>query len=333
MTRRGNWAPLLALALALAAVPALAAPRAGQAEKARGAASESSLRARVQAYLHRVLDFQHLDEMTITSISPPDASGIRTVKVAVAKGDQHAEQTYFISPDEREIMLGEDKSELSADPWRSIRAKLQIGDSPAEGAASAPVTIYEFSDLECPYCKEENTVLQQLAQQMPGTVRVVFKYFPLVKIHPWSMAAAEAAACVVQQNPAHFWPFEQATFDHQDQLTPADAASRLRDFALESGSDPARFDACMSSPLPRRVVERTLAEGKAVGVVRTPTLFVNGRPIPGAVPIQVMRPLVEAEAKDGPLDDTPGKLVGDLKGGQCGHCKPLPPLPAHPKQP
>lgn len=293
--------------------------------------TESALRARVKAYLDRSLGFEHLDEMTITSISAPDASGIRTVKVSVAKGTQHGEQTYFITPDEREILLGQDKAKLSGDPWRDIREKLSPGRSPAEGAATAPVTIYEFSDLECPYCKEENGVLQQLVQDLPGKARVIFKYYPLIKIHPWSMAAAEAAACVAQQNPEHFWAFEQATFDHQEQLTPADAASRLRDFALESGSDPTLFDACMRSPLPRREVEKTIAEGDAVGVVSTPTLFVDGRPIPGAVPMTVMRPLVEQEAKVAPLDDHGGDaLSGALKGTQCGECKAPPPIPKKP---
>lgn len=319
--------------ICLLALPLLVMARSSGRHETRArksdASSDASLRTRIQAFLERTLGWQQLDEIKIAILSEPDSSGMRAVKVDLTKGTQHGEQTYYISPDGREIVLGQGMAALSGDPWRKTREKLTEDGSPAEGPANAPVTIYEFSDLECPFCREENQAIQQMMQEIPNQARVIFKYYPLVKIHPWSMQAAEVAACVVHENPQHFWPFEQAVFDHQKELTPANAPSRLRDFALESGTGAAAFDACMQSARPHRTVAATIAQGDAVGVVSTPTLFVDGRPIDGAIPEATLKSLVEHEAKMAPLyDGDSGKLaVGALKGTQCGQCKPLPPIP------
>ncbi|MGH9536188.1 MAG: thioredoxin domain-containing protein, partial [Terriglobales bacterium] len=268
--RQAWWIPLVCAALALAALALARPPRRG----------ETPLRTRLMAFLNRTLGWQGLSGIKILSIAPPGPSGLRAAKVELSKGAQHADQTFYITPNERYILLGE-LSPLSGDPWRDNREKLRPGHSPSEGVATAPVTIYEFSDLECPYCRQENGRLQRLVQNMPGQVRVIFKYYPLVKIHPWSMQAAIAAACVTQHNPNNFWPFEQAVFDHQDELDVSNVAQRLRDFAMDSATPGAFYDTCVQSVAPKEEVEKTLAQGHAVGVKSTPTLYMNGRPIDG----------------------------------------------------
>ncbi|MGH9520464.1 MAG: DsbA family protein, partial [Terriglobales bacterium] len=300
-------------AMVLAAL-VMATTAAAQTQPA-AADNGSALRVRIHAFLDRTIGWQGLDKMEIESISRPDASGLRTVKVMLAKGEQHQEATYYITADGKEVIEGE-KSELNGDPWASNRAKIELRGAPATGAANAPVTIVEYSDLECPFCKQEATGLAELMAQDPGKVRLVFKYFPLTQIHPWSMQAAQAAVCVTEQHPAQFWNFEKAVFDAQDQIdqalqqvesqaagelakagktsTPAAqdqflraglvvVSSRLRDLALESNANPAAYDACLVRPATRAAVEASIANGKALGVSSTPTLFVNGRSIPGAI--------------------------------------------------
>ncbi|MGH9417449.1 MAG: DsbA family protein [Terriglobales bacterium] len=294
------------------------------------AAPDAALRARIQAFLDRTIGWQSLDTMKIESISPPDASGLRTLKVYLAKGTQHQVGTYIITPDEKEIIEGS-VSKLSGDPWADTRAELQLHDAPALGPAAAPVTVVEFSDLECPYCKEEATRIAQLMQQEPGKIRVVFKYFPLIEIHPWSMQAAKAAVCVAEQHPDQFWNFEHSVFDAQDEVTPATAATRLRDFAEESGAQGPAYDACLNRPSTKAAVDASIANGKKLGVESTPTLFINGRMIPGAITEQQLQMLVDHEASyvsqhAAALHGASGKLGAAIKGEQCGECKPLPPI-------
>lgn len=301
------------------------------AQRARhdsGHLTNAQIKARVHAFLERSLGWQNLDKLEVTSISGPDASGLRTVTVLLAKGDQHKEAKYLITPDDKEIIEGQADT-LSGDPWASNRAKLDLRGAPATGSVNAPVTIVEFSDLECPFCKEEATTLDQLMNVDPGKTRLVFKFFPLTAIHPWSMQAAEAGECVAQQGSVTFWNFERAVFAAQDKITPANAKARLRDFASEAGAKLPPYDACLLRPSTHAAVEASIAEGKRLGVESTPTMFVNGRPIPGAIPEQQMQMLVDHEASYHVTHRVAanGTLGGDIKGQQCGECTPLPPLP------
>jgi len=291
--------------------------------------TDSALRQRVEAFLNRTIGWQQLDVLRVDSIGAPDASGLRKVKVFLKKGTQQMTKTFYVTGDGREIIDG-DVTTLSPDPFKSVREKLMLQGFPSEGPASAPVTLVEFSDLECPYCKQANQTIQQLQQQMPGKIRVVFKYYPLTKIHPWSMPAALAAVCVAEQDSAHFWPFEQTVFDHQDQLTPDNAVARLHDFALESGTQDAAFQSCLQNPATRAKVEASIQNGNEVGVESTPTLFLNGRIIPGAPDPTQLSMLLQHELKFAPAPGehaSNGTLAGKIHGQQCGMCTPLPPLP------
>ncbi|MGH9485028.1 MAG: thioredoxin domain-containing protein, partial [Terriglobales bacterium] len=192
------------LSLALLCLVGLAMGLFAQHRASAGHLTQAQIKTRIHAFLERSLGWQNLDKLEILSISAPDASGLRTVRVKLAKGDQSKLASYLITPDDREIIEGEAEP-LSGDPWAANRAKLNLRGAPATGSANAPVTIVEFSDLECPYCKEESASLDQLMNVDPDKARIVFKFFPLVKIHPWSMPAAEAGECVAQQGSLTFW--------------------------------------------------------------------------------------------------------------------------------
>ncbi|HUX68300.1 MAG TPA: thioredoxin domain-containing protein [Terriglobales bacterium] len=307
-------------------VLALAAGAQARAQARGGAPSVAELRVRLAAFLNRSIGWQGLDKLQIESISAPDGSGLRTAKVLLAKGTQQQEGVYYITADGKEIIEGA-KSELSADPWASTRAAIDLRGAPSEGAADAPVTIVEFSDLECPYCRQEATALEQLMSQDPGKARIVFKYYPLTQIHPWAMPAAKAAVCVAAQHPAQFWNFEKAVFAAQEQIPVAGAPQRLRDFALESEAQPAAFDACLNDPATVATIHASIANGNRVGVTSTPTLFIDGRIVPGAIAEQELRLLVDHEAQLATPARSSARLsTGTISGKQCGACKPLPPI-------
>jgi protein-disulfide isomerase len=303
------------------------------------ATSDTALRDKIVSFFNRSDGWQGLDTIQVKELGPPDASGLRKVVVHLAKGEQHADQTFYITEDGRRILLGNVEN-LSGDPWRDTRKKLDsaVAGYPTEGTANAPVTLVEFSDLECPYCKTANEVIQQLEAAEPGKLRVAYVTFPLTAIHPWAMEAAVAATCVAQQNRQNFWQFSQSVFDHQDEvntLQGSNAAAvpgRLRDFALESGAKGQQYDSCVNSRLTREKVQSSIALGKSVGVDSTPTLYIDGRQLNGLPDLDPLRAktilaaMVDHEAKIGPLFDA--DLFGaKVKTAQCGKCEPLPPPP------
>jgi len=298
-------------------------PRSARAATVSG--RDQEIREHLVAFIERAYGFR-IDHVEVASMGPADASGLRKVVLHVkTKDGQELDQDFYVTADGRKIIQGE-VNDLSGDPWRANRAKLRLSGSPTEGPESAPVTIVEFSDLECPYCKQEAQSLKQVMADLPGQVRLIFKTYPLVKIHPWSMQAAVEATCVAEQGDGKFWAFEQAVFDHQEQLTAATAPERLHDFALESGAEAGALERCLHAPAASAKVRAVIQEGDAAGVNSTPTLFINGREIASALDPATLKLLVQNEAKLAPqFDRAADKLAAGLKGAQCGKCEPLPP--------
>src|SRR6185503_12397734 len=160
------------------------------------------------------------------------------------------------------------------------RLRLAVGDDPARGPVDAPVTIVEFSDFQCPYCSRATATLKKLETAYPGKIRLVYRDFPLVQIHPNAARAAEAAACANEQG--KFWPMHDVMFENQDKLGEAD----LKQSAAALGLDAAKFDQCLESGRYTGQWKKDAAEGEQYGVSSTPAFFINGRLVVGAQPFE-----------------------------------------------
>ena len=169
------------------------------------------------------------------------------------------------------------------------RLEVDPADGPVRGAAAAPVTIVEWSDFECPYCKSVLPTLERILEEYPEQVRLVFRHFPLHAIHPNAQAAAEAGACA--QDLGAFWELHDLMFDEQDTLTLDD----LKDKAERAGLDAEAFTACLEREGIADRVDADRRAGIEVGVNGTPALFVNGRPLAGAVAYEQLAEVVEDE--------------------------------------
>jgi protein-disulfide isomerase len=169
------------------------------------------------------------------------------------------------------------------------RLSLTIGDDPARGPADAPITIVEFSDFQCPFCSRATATLKKLDAAYPGKIRVVYRDFPLVQIHPNAARAAEAAACANEQG--KFWPMHDAMFEHQDKLAEAD----LKQSAAALGLDATAFNQCLESGRHTAQWKKDTAEGEAYGVSSTPAFFINGRLVVGAQPYESFARILDEE--------------------------------------
>jgi protein-disulfide isomerase len=164
-------------------------------------------------------------------------------------------------------------------------------DDPFMGPADAPVTIIEFSDFQCPYCRRVQPILQQVLKDYHGTVKLVFRDFPLRNIHPQAQKAAEAAQCAAEQQ--QFWAYHDKLFATTQLEEPA-----LKQYAQELGLDMQRFEPCVTSGKYAQEVERDLQDGLNAGVSATPSFFVNGQPLSGAVPYERFKELVDSALEE-----------------------------------
>ncbi len=160
---------------------------------------------------------------------------------------------------------------------------------PARGPADAPVTIIEFSDYQCPFCRRAEPTLEQVLAKYEGKVRFVFRHFPLDRIHPQARGASEAAACAGEQG--KFWEYHAALFAEDAQL---DVAG-LEVAGTKAGLDAAAFKTCVSERKTQALVEADLKAGEAAGVTGTPAFFINGIPLRGALPIDEFQKVIDAE--------------------------------------
>lgn len=172
------------------------------------------------------------------------------------------------------------------------------------GSTTASVTIVEFSDFECGHCNQFHRVLDEVWRRYPRRIRVVFRHFPLnsqcnpavsSEFHPLACTAAVAAECAGHQG--KFWEYHDALFANQHQLR----SETFRQLARNLGLDLAQFEACLASPEARSQVEEDTRLGARVGVNSTPTLFINGRRIRGALgAAELQRAIALAEARTTP---------------------------------
>lgn len=159
-------------------------------------------------------------------------------------------------------------------------------DDPFFGPPDGLVTIIEFSDFECPYCRRVQPTLKRLLEEYRGMIKLVFRDFPLRNIHPQAQKAAEAAQCAAEQQ--QFWPYHDKLFS-TSQLQDQD----LKQYAQELGLDMQRFVPCFDSGKYAEEVERDLQDGINAGVSATPSFFINGQPVNGAIPYERFKELVD----------------------------------------
>lgn len=173
-------------------------------------------------------------------------------------------------------------------------------DDPFLGQTNAPVTIIEFSDFQCPYCRALwRDALPQIKSKYidTGKVKFVYRDFPL-DIHPMAQATAEAGACANEQG--KFWQFHDKVFEEQDkqgQGTIRYGEADLKTWAKEVGLNAVKFNGCLDSGKYKQEVEKDLQDGIAAGVTGTPGSFINGRQLKGALPFKSFEQIIEEALK------------------------------------
>lgn len=297
--RLEKW--ILASAFAVLALSAVAA----QAQPAADAERRAVVLDNLRFIFPQLADLQP----EVGALSPTGLPGLEQGTLILGGGRQL--QNFLITSDNKKLWLtssealdvSRSREQLAADlrkreeadelAARERVAKLagSLEGHPMRGPASAPITVVEFSDFQCPFCARGAATMEQLLAKYPQDVRFAFKHLPL-NIHPWAMPAAIAANCAASQKPESFWTLHDAYFSHQRELTPQNIVEKSQEFLAGSGVDMAKFVACAAdSDTPEyrasvAAVQADLALAAEVGAARTPAFFVNGHFFDGAEPLE-----------------------------------------------
>src|SRR6266849_6392401 len=250
----------------------------------------------VNAFLQAQIGWEDQTTWKVVSIKPSKAAGLAEVNVQISGRQGQGGQKFFVSADGKHAVFG-DVVPFGKHPFEETRLDLEKkAKGPARGPANARVTIVEFSDLQCPHCKEANPTVEKLLAAEPN-VRFVLQSFPL-PMHNWAQKGAAYADCVGRVSQEAFWKFVDGVYAAQAEITAENADQKLTELADQAGVKGADIAACSIQPETQTRVENSINLGKSVDVTATPTLFVNGRPVGvDGNNYEVLKQLVEFAAK------------------------------------
>jgi protein-disulfide isomerase len=242
-------------------------------------AEQTQLLKNTEAFVRNLFAWGPDFAVKLGPLAPSPSPDFYLVPLTVTIHEQADNGTVFVSKDGKTFLRGE-MFDMAVNPYAENVKKLHLDGNPSIGPANAKVTIVEFSDFQCPHCRELYEGLKTLLPEHPD-VRFVFKDYPLTQIHPWAETAAIGARCAYIQNPEAFWPVYSQIFDNQDLLSAENIWEKLNEFAAQANLDKDTFKSCLASKEAKDAVENNHKEGDTLNVNSTPTVFINGRPVAG----------------------------------------------------
>lgn len=250
--------------------------------KAKGVSKEQLLADAVKSAAVTDADVDKFYEENKSQIPRPKEQVAPQIKQYLEQQRQREAQTAFIQSLEAKY-----KADYLLEP---IRVQVASEGFPSKGPANAPVTIVEFSEFQCPFCSRVVPTLEQVRAKYGDKVRVVFRHFPLA-FHQNAQKASEASMCANDQG--KFWEMHDAMFANQQAL----GVDQLKEQAAKLGLNAESFNSCLDSGKHAAAVKADLDAGTAAGVSGTPAMFVNGRFISGAVPLEQITQVVDDELR------------------------------------
>ncbi len=246
-------------------------------------------------------------KIKVGDITPSsDIPGYDTVSVNIEGGDGKAKDYKFLLSKDRNTMLRVTKFDLSKDPYQELMSKIDISGRPERGAKGAKVVVVNFDDFECPFCSRmHSTLFPEILKEYGDRVMFVYKDYPLVDIHPWAVHAAVDANCLANQNGDAYWDFADTIHankgDVDAQKTPEARFDAIDKMAIAQGQkhnlDAGKLQACVKAQN-EDSVRASMKEADGLGVNATPTLFINGQKIDGAVPVSQLRAALDTALRD-----------------------------------
>ena len=253
----------------------------------------------VNAFMKQMFGYDPSVTWKIVTIRPSQAEGLTEVLVVLSNAQGQQNSRLYVTTDGNHAVIG-DIIPFGVHPFTPAQEALSKGiNGPSRGPADAPVTVVEFSDLQCPHCKEAQPIIDKLMAEEKN-VRLVFQNFPLPS-HDWAAKAAYYGDCIGRTLPAAFWKYISSVYDAQKDITASNADEKLTALAEQSGAKGRDTATCAAKPETVGRVQHSVALGTELEVSGTPTLFVNGRKISNVsgLPYEILKGLTEFAAREG----------------------------------
>jgi protein-disulfide isomerase len=231
-----------------------------------------------------------------------------SVVVTVDNDGKKQDLTFVLSKDGSSLVRTI-KFDLSKDPYAETMSKIDVSGRPTRGAKASKVVVVNFDDFECPFCSRmHQTLFPQILKEYGDRVTFIYKDYPLVEIHPWATHAAVDANCLAAQSSDAYWDFADYIHANQHEVsnekTPGARLEALDKLTILQGEkhnlDVVKLQSCVKAQ-DETAVKASMKEGDAIGVEATPTLFIAGQKIDGAVSIGEVRAALDRALKDANL--------------------------------
>jgi protein-disulfide isomerase len=232
-------------------------------------------------------------------------AGFDEVTLTFSMGARKQTQQFLLSQDGK-TLVRITKLDLSKDPYAEVMNKIDAKGLPFRGNPNAKVTIVNYDDFQCPFCSRMHQTLNEIMKTYGDRVKLVYKDFPLYQIHVWANHAAVDSHCLADQSNDAFWGFADYVHAHgadisgqqrpvAEQFAALDTAAieQAKKFNLDSG----KVQACMQKQDDSKV-KASADEATALGVDATPTMFVNGAKLDGAVPAEEVKAVIDRALRD-----------------------------------
>ncbi len=253
---------------------------------------------------HQVRAFYNIPadvKIDVSALRPSEFPDYDAVTITI--DGQGKKQNYeFLLAKDQKTLLRLIKIDMTKDPYMEVMKKIDLANRPTRGNSDAKVVVVNFDDFQCPFCSRmHQTLFPQILKEYGDRVKFVYKDFPLSEIHPWAIHAAVDANCLGAQSNDAYWDF--ADYIHASQRDVTSEKSRDAQFAAldritteqgqKHGVDQTKLQLCLKAQKDD-AVKASIKEGESIGVTATPTLFINGQEIDGALPVEQVESTLDA---------------------------------------
>lgn len=234
----------------------------------------------------------------------PDFPNFDTLPVTFSQEERKQNIDFLLSKDGNTLMRLT-KMDISKDPFAEVMSKIDTSGRPFRGSKDAKVVIVNYDDFQCPFCgRMYSTLFGEVLKEYGDKVKVVMKDYPLFEIHPWAGRAAVNGMCLANLNSEAYWDFADYVHENQQQINGTREQKRTaagmheeldritRTYGSKHNVDAAKLDACIKAQ-PDAALTASVKEAESLGVQATPTLFINGQKVDGAVPASELRAMID----------------------------------------
>ena len=231
--------------------------------------------------------------MSLSDLKPSEFPNYDALTITLEGSSKKLTYDFLLSKDDKQLVRVT-KLDLTTDPYAVVMKKIDLAGRPTRGNKDAKVVVVNFDDFECPFCSRMHaTLFPEILKEYGDKVLFVYKDYPLEEIHPWATRAAVDANCLAAQSDDAYWDFADYIHGHQhDVSAEKDQFAAVDRLVLAQGQqhhlDDNKLQACIKAQN-EDAIKKSEKEGDSVGVSATPTMFINGQELDGALPIGEVR--------------------------------------------